>query len=243
MAYTKTNWTETTPRSLANLNKIETQYDEAVAAGIDLRKDATEEFRLEVRSSFPAGPATGRMFYHSTYKRAYYYNGSDWVALPGIRGETQYNLSDGEDKWVTGYGTGTRTLTKESTYLKILLGGGESEGTWVLDDPIDFSPYSLLLIDWNNVGTQPNWSWHVKVSTSKTGRHSHSADRTLTFSGSAGIPTRVMSLNVAGLGSTLRYLRFHCYSASGTSANNELRIYRVALFTSNQMEVIWGETV
>ncbi len=94
MAYTKTNWQIGTERSLANLNNIETQYDEAVAEGLNIRKDDTKELRVEVAVAAPASPATGRIYFNSGDKTTYYYNGNRWVALPLMR--SVYNVDNRE---------------------------------------------------------------------------------------------------------------------------------------------------
>ena len=82
--YTKTNWTETTPRSLANLNKMETQYDEAIADAIALRADNTKELKVQVAASAPAGGVAGQLYFNSAESQVYYHNGTDWVLL-GVR--------------------------------------------------------------------------------------------------------------------------------------------------------------
>ena len=79
--YTKTNWTETTPRSLANLNKMETQYDEAIADAVALRADNTEEIRIFSSATFPPSPTEGFLFYHTGFKNVFVYNGTDWIEL------------------------------------------------------------------------------------------------------------------------------------------------------------------
>ena len=84
MAYTKTTWSETTPRSLANLNNLETQYDEAVADAVALRADNTEELRVQVAASAPAGGVAGQLYFNSAESQMYYHNGTDWVLL-GVR--------------------------------------------------------------------------------------------------------------------------------------------------------------
>ena len=78
MAYSKINWTETTEITHTRLNQMETQFEEAVDAGIDLRKDDSRELRAEVVTSFPANGTPGRMIYHSTEKRYYYDDGTNW---------------------------------------------------------------------------------------------------------------------------------------------------------------------
>ena len=76
MAYNKTNWDETTPRSLANLNNMENQYDEAVLYGIDLRKDNTKQLNLEVLSTLPTPGTAGRIFVYTVDEMLYYDDGT-----------------------------------------------------------------------------------------------------------------------------------------------------------------------
>lgn len=83
MAYSKTTWAETTARSLANLNNLETQYDEAIADAITLRADNSEELRVETAASVPSAGTAGRLLFNTTDSVLYYDTGSVWKALPG----------------------------------------------------------------------------------------------------------------------------------------------------------------
>lgn len=83
MAYTKTSWIETTARSLANLNKLETQYDEAIADAITLRADNTKQLKVETAASVPAAGTAGRLLFNTTDGVLYYDTGTVWKALPG----------------------------------------------------------------------------------------------------------------------------------------------------------------
>ena len=87
MAYTKLNWTEEIPLNSANLDHMETQYDEVIDDVDTVMANDTQEFRAEVVSSFPT-PATGRLIYHTGNARYYIYDGADWqiVAVPGNSG-------------------------------------------------------------------------------------------------------------------------------------------------------------
>jgi len=79
MAYTKVNWDEAnTPLNTANLNKMETQYDEAIAYAEDKRADSGSELCAEVVSSFPSH-AAGRLIYHSNENKGYFSTGSSWI--------------------------------------------------------------------------------------------------------------------------------------------------------------------
>ena len=78
MAYTKVNWNESKAITAARLNQMEEQYDEAVAKGILLRKDSSEELRAEVVTTFPTAGTPGRMIYHSGESRYYYDDGTNW---------------------------------------------------------------------------------------------------------------------------------------------------------------------
>ncbi len=84
MAYIKTAWDEVTERSLANLNNIETQYDEAVVTARELRKDSSKESRVHVAAVAPAGAVVGQVYLNSGDKILYFYNGANWVPLPGL---------------------------------------------------------------------------------------------------------------------------------------------------------------
>lgn len=79
MAYTKINWTEEIEITAARLNHMETQYDEAVDAGDDIRKDQTSEFRAEVVSSLSGQtPSQGRIVYNQGTNRFHYGTGTAW---------------------------------------------------------------------------------------------------------------------------------------------------------------------
>ena len=78
MAYIKVVWDETKAITAERLNQMEEQYDEAVAKGILLRKDSSEELRAEVVTEFPANGNAGRMIYHSGESRYYYDDGTNW---------------------------------------------------------------------------------------------------------------------------------------------------------------------
>ncbi len=84
MAYTKTIWNELTERNLTNLNNIETQYDEAVIVADDLRKDNSKELRAHVAAIAPAGAIAGQIYLNSGDKILYFYDGANWVPLPGL---------------------------------------------------------------------------------------------------------------------------------------------------------------
>ena len=68
---------------MARLNNLETQYDEAVDYGIALRKDNTEEIRMESGTTLPASPVAGSMFLNTDTKLAYFYNGAAWKTFRG----------------------------------------------------------------------------------------------------------------------------------------------------------------
>lgn len=91
MAYTKTNWVETTPRSLANLNNMETQYDEAIAQGESLREDNTKALRAQVSATVLASGVAGQLYFNSTNGQMYVYNGTAWVHLGPNKIEKEYN--------------------------------------------------------------------------------------------------------------------------------------------------------
>ena len=88
MAYVKTVWDETTtPLSTANLDNMETQYDEALVSFKAERQNTESALRCEVVASFPEHSA-GRIIYHSTNNRFYFSDGTAWqlMALPGDAG-------------------------------------------------------------------------------------------------------------------------------------------------------------
>lgn len=79
MAYTKINWDElNTPLSAANLNKMETQYDEAITHAGAGRADSNLALCVEVVGVFPAH-AAGKLIFHSGEDKGYYSNGTNWI--------------------------------------------------------------------------------------------------------------------------------------------------------------------
>ena len=60
MSYTKTNWS-TSNLTAANLNKAETQYDEAVTVTLPSRTDNTRQLNIEKVTSLPAVGNAGRV--------------------------------------------------------------------------------------------------------------------------------------------------------------------------------------
>ena len=94
MPYTKTSWIETTARSLANLNNLETQYDEAIADAITLRADNTEELRVEVLASLPAAGTAGRLVFNSGNNTLYVDDGTDFrsVGASVVKAITVYDV-------------------------------------------------------------------------------------------------------------------------------------------------------
>jgi hypothetical protein len=83
MAYTKNTWTEGLAITHTRLNNLETQYDEAVAEGINIRKDSTKEIRVQVGTSLPGSPAAGMMFFHTELNVMYFYDGTAWRLFKG----------------------------------------------------------------------------------------------------------------------------------------------------------------
>ena len=79
MAYTKINWDEeNTPLNTTNLNKMETQYDEALAFAETVRANSSIALCAEVVSSFPAH-AAGKLILHTGEDKGYFSNGTAWV--------------------------------------------------------------------------------------------------------------------------------------------------------------------
>ena len=71
MPYTKIDFTETTPMNTANLDHVETQYDEALADVGDNMADSTKPLNARVVNTFPALSA-GQIFYNSGTGKFYY---------------------------------------------------------------------------------------------------------------------------------------------------------------------------
>ena len=80
MAYTKTNWA-TAKISAANLNKAQTQYQQAIVDMWNARTNTTKEIRAYVVSDFPAHKA-GLLIFHTGLKRFFMSNGSAWLVPP-----------------------------------------------------------------------------------------------------------------------------------------------------------------
>ena len=250
--YTKTNWTETTPRSLANLNKMETQYDEAIADGVTLRADNTEELRLEVRSDYPVSPQTGRVFFHSTDKIIYFYNGAGWVGLPGTMGKTIYNRGYGEADWEVGIissgASGYTTMTKKTDHLHILFDGFTGTFTmyasWVTSLPVDMADYDFCLVEWATPSVRSEYNFYLQTGTKNDAF-------SVNYVGSLYMPrgvyagstyqkynSRIMSLD-DGITGTTHHIRLFASVGSGP-AGCELEIYAVTLFKNIGFNTIWG---
>ena len=71
MPYTKIDFTETTPMNTANLDHVETQYDEAMADVGDNMADSTEQLNARVVNTFPALSA-GQIFFNTNTGKFYY---------------------------------------------------------------------------------------------------------------------------------------------------------------------------
>ncbi len=80
MAYTKINWKENTPLNSTNLNKMETQYDEAFNELGSIRTDTSSPLLVQVVTSDPANNA-GYMIYNSTSGQFKYNNGTSWQVM------------------------------------------------------------------------------------------------------------------------------------------------------------------
>lgn len=71
MPYTKINFSETIPANAANLNHVETQYDEAIADVGGNMANSASQLNARVVASFPALSA-GQIFYHTGTVKFYY---------------------------------------------------------------------------------------------------------------------------------------------------------------------------
>ena len=71
MPYTKVDFTETIPMNTANLDQVETQYDEVLSDVGANMADSTEQLRCRVVSTFPTLSA-GQIFYNSGTGKFYY---------------------------------------------------------------------------------------------------------------------------------------------------------------------------
>lgn len=78
MAYSKTTWGASTPLDPTNLNKMQTQYEEAITEAGGIRGSPSVDSRFEVVSSFP-DPIEGRMIYHSGLKTHFFADGTRWL--------------------------------------------------------------------------------------------------------------------------------------------------------------------
>ena len=75
MSYTKTNWS-TSNLTAANLNKAETQYDEAVAIVLPSRTDNTRQLNIEKVTSLPSIGNAGRVVMYNN--KLYVDTGTAW---------------------------------------------------------------------------------------------------------------------------------------------------------------------
>lgn len=89
MAYTKINFTEVIPLSVANLDKLETIYDSILEDSLAVRSNNTIELVAQIVLADPA-PDQARIIYNQTENRFKYSDGSAWfiLALPGEVGIT-----------------------------------------------------------------------------------------------------------------------------------------------------------
>lgn len=84
MAYTKTTWANDVAVTSARLNNMETQYDEALAEAVNVRKDSTKELRAEVVATLTGEtPTAGRLVHNTDNGFFYGGNGSAWGLIGG----------------------------------------------------------------------------------------------------------------------------------------------------------------
>jgi len=148
MAYTKNTWTEALAITHDRLNNLETQYDEAVAEGENLRKDSSKELRLHVAASHPGSPVTGQIYFNTAQQLVYLYNGAAWV--PAAGSELDITFAGGSRsskiyKYLGGIRIGeTNDLNATTAVTDIIYGGGF---VWAVSDEKIYriDPYSMAV--------------------------------------------------------------------------------------------------
>lgn len=87
MPYTKVNFDEQTPLNSANLDQMETQYDEVLNDVGANMADSTRPLRVRVVSTFPT-LEDGSIIYHTGFSKYFYGSGSAWKEL-AVSGQSQ----------------------------------------------------------------------------------------------------------------------------------------------------------
>jgi len=196
MAYSKVVWDEEKAITAERLNQMETQYDEAVTAGINLRKDTSKAIKVEVASTLPAAGNAGRVIFNSTNNHLYYDNGTAWK-VAGLQSVMLYDHGAGAANWEKGCDRGTvnhtRTLSFETDHIKLIVDKAYSssednpgELSVVTKTTYDLAEYPFVVCKLEkdaNSNSGRRIQGFVMTATNKTGRHSSGDSKSVGFSG------------------------------------------------------------
>lgn len=209
MAYTKTVWKDGGPPALSatNLNKLETQYDEAKAdldahladiasqdnfghIKVDENTIIIENGVISVNPIIP-----------------FYQNGNEYEANTG--------------GWVEGYSRGNGSAIKEIDYLQLTTDATSGAGTrvFVTNYEIEFSKIEKLFIEWEKIGTAQS---QLIVSADKTTGNTNYVARFI--NNDTNHTRRVDELDVVALAGKY-YIKTLCESSTGQQGT--IKIYGV----------------
>lgn len=181
MVYTKTTWGTGTPRSTANLNNMETQYEEAESYADpkmesakvyaeDVRKSDSLRIRVQYRgTSLPSITPAGRLVFVAGDKQFYGTDGTRW--LPIVPKLTLFDGSDGnlffpKADWIAHETTGAANFaTDAGDYLHFGLeaSGGTREGYFQFAKGFR-SVYRAIWVDWellHNINLSGTTPWVI----------------------------------------------------------------------------------
>ena len=198
---------------------------------------------MEIVSALPSAGIPGRIFLYDGI--LYYDIGTSLRSLPGIKGQMLYNLGDGEDNWVEGYGRGGGSVSKEADHLLLIAsrttGAFNNERSFVLDSPVTMEADDILFVEWENKGgTTTAVESTLVISTDKV--NSIDVGRIVQHKVISKFPTgdsnshNSIYTSIAGTVdiSGNNYIKLHTsYFSSSTASTSILKIYRVFIYKAD----------
>ena len=152
-----------------------------------------------------------------------------------------YNEGTENVDWVAGYSSGTGSVSKESTYLKMYASDpdGKAERVYVTDNTIDFTDIDFIAVNFCNVGVDNSGNKSfLNISSNKTGDYITYDLNVYLFSGQVdtetyehpsipGNPFDFFKVDVRDLSGNY-YIRFHALDDDSKNADtSDLRVRQV----------------